>query len=161
PADPDFLTKLARLGGDPKNYPLWWEGYYQSLAATTKAEADAAAAKEVLSPGVKSGRDIINNQVTKTVSAIAGVQASALQGTMNLGTSNTENIVGQLVSGVVQGLVNKFIFTPLTGGSTSGPSGIGIIQERNICLGVPQIKPLVPITDTQYDTPTTPPINPR
>lgn len=160
PADPDFLTKLARLGGDERNYPLWWEGYYESLAAQTKAEADAAAAKEVLSPGIKTGRDIINGQVTKTISSIMGVQESALKSTMELGSSNAQNIASQLVAGVVQNLVNKFIFTPLSGGSTSGPGGIGIIAEQNVCLAVPQIKPVVPVSGTNYEAPTSPNVPP-
>ncbi|HAG27425.1 TPA: hypothetical protein DCG61_01415 [Patescibacteria group bacterium] len=160
PSDPDFLEKLARLGSDEKNYPVWWEGYYQSLAAQTKAEADAAAAKEVLSPGLKTGRDIVNSQVNKTISSIMGVQESAISGAMNLGSSNSENIAGQLVASVVQNLVNKFIFTPLAGGSTSGPGGIGIIAERNVCLATAQIKPVVPITGTTYTTPTSPNVPP-
>lgn len=153
PADPDFLDKLARLGADEKNYPVWWEGYYQSLAATTKAEADKAATKEVISPGVKTGRDIVNSQVTKTISAILDVQESAINGTMNLGSNNAENIAGQLVAGIVQNLVNKFIFTPLAGGSTSGPSGIGIIAERDVCLATPQVKPVIPIAEGGYTPP--------
>lgn len=159
PSDPDFLDKLARLGTDEKNYPVWWEGYYQSLAATTKAEADKAATKEVISPGVKTGRDIVNGQVTKTISAILDVQESAIAGAMQLGTNNAENIASQLVAGIVQNLVNKFIFTPLAGGSTSGPSGIGIIAERNVCLATPQIKPIIPIAQGGY-TPSTPPTVP-
>jgi murein DD-endopeptidase MepM/ murein hydrolase activator NlpD len=160
PNDPDFLNKLARLGADEKNYPLWWEGYYQSLAAQTKAEADAAAAKEVLSPGLKSGRDIVNNQINKTISAIMGVQESAIAGAMNLGTSNAENIAGELVATIVQNLVNKFIFTPLAEGSTSGPGGIGIIAERDVCLATAQIKPVVPISGTDYNPPVSPNVPP-
>lgn len=159
PSDPDFLDKLARLGADEKNYPVWWEGYYQSLAATTKAEADKAATKEVISPGVKTGRDIVNSQVTKTISAILDVQESAITGAMQLGTNNAENVASQLVASIVQNLVNKFIFTPLSGGSTSGPGGIGIITERNVCLATPQIKPIIPIAEGGYD-PSTPPTVP-
>ena len=155
PSDPDFLDKLARLGSDEKNYPIWWEGYYESLAAQTKAEADKAATKEVISPGLKSGRDIVNTQVTKTISSIMGVQESAISGAMDLGTSNADNIAGELVAGIVQNLVNKFVFTPISGGSTSGPGGIGIIAERDVCLATPQIKPIIPIAEGGYVPPTT------
>lgn len=169
PNDPDFIQKLARLGGDERNYPLWWEGYYESLAARTKAEAEAAATKEVLSPGVKTGRDLVNNQVTKTVSAIFNVQEAAISGAINLGTNNTENPVGQLVAGVVENLVNKFVFTPISGGSSSS-GGIGIIQERNVCLSTATIKPLIPLASSEYKNPegtsspapvSTPPFSPR
>lgn len=169
PADPDFFNKLARLGGDEKNYPVWWEGYYESLAVKTKLEADIAANKEVLSPGVKTGRDIISNQVQKTVSSIMSVQQSAISGAMDLGTGNADNIAGELVAGIVQNLVNKFLFTPLTGGQSSGPGGIGIIAERDVCLATAAIKPLIPLPSTKYEKdsetaqtiPSTPPFNPN
>lgn len=173
PGDPDFLKKLARLGSDEKNYPQWWEGYYESLAAKTKAEAENASTKEVLSPGVKTGRDIVSNQVNKTVSAIFSVQEAAISGTINLGTNNTENPIGQLVAGVVENLVNKFVFTPISGGASSS-GGIGVIQERNVCLDTASIKPLIPLASSTYEnpsgsgaaptttpTPTTPPFTPR
>ena len=131
------------------------------MAAQTKAEADKAATKEVVSPGVKSGRDIVNSQIQKTVSSILGVQESAINGAMELGSNNTENIASQLVAGIVQNLVNKFIFTPLAGGSTSGPGGIGIIAERNVCLASAQIKPLIPLPEGGYQSPQQPTVPPQ
>ncbi len=169
PSDPDFLQKLARLGTDEKNYPVWWEGYYETLAAKTKAEADAAATKEVISPGFKSGRDLISGQVNKTVASIFNVQEAAIAGTINLGTNNTENAIGALVAGVVESMVNKFIFTPITGGA-SGSGGISVIEEKDVCLQVPQVKPIIPVASTEYTDQngqtttapyTTPPFNPR
>ncbi len=153
PGDPDFVQKLARLGSDEKNYPQWWEGYYESLAARTKLEADTAATKEVISPGVKTGRDLISNQVNKTVSAIFSVQEAAISGAINLGTNNTDSPVSQLVSGVVEGLVNKFVFTPISGGESSS-GGIGVLQERNVCLQTSEIKPLIPLPSSEYESPT-------
>lgn len=168
PADPDFLTKLARLGADEKNYPLWWEGYYESLAAKTQSEAESASAKEVVSPGLKTGRDIISSQVNKTMAAVFNVQEAAISGTINLGTNNVSSPVSQLVAGVVETMINKFIFTPIGGGSSSS-GGIGILQEKSVCLQVPEIKPLVPVASSDYSTSqgpvhapvSTPPFNPR
>ncbi len=172
PADPQFLQKLARLGGDEKNYPEWWESYYQGLAAQTEAQAQNAANNEVTSPGLKSGRDLINGQITKTLSSIFNVQEAAISGVIQLGTSNADNPVSQIVSGIVESLVNKFVFTPL-GGSSSG-GGIGVIAEKNVCLTVPKLKPITSVpatsggggnTDTPPVPPTTttntPPFNPR
>ncbi len=145
PADPLFLDKLARIGGDPKNYPDWWEGYFESLAANTQTAAQDAAAKEVISPGLKSGRDIIDGQINKTMSSIFNVQEAAIAGTINLGTNNTENIISSLVSGIVSNLVNKFVFTPIGGGQTGPGGGIGILKESNVCIRTPQIKPVTPL----------------
>ncbi len=174
PNDPQFLTKLARLGGDERNYSGWWEDYYTTLAAQTQREAETAAAKEVLSPGLKSGRDIVNGQINKTMASIFNVKEAAISNTIGLGTGNADNPVGQIVAGVVEGLVNKFVFTPIGGGSSGG--GIGIIAEQNVCLKTPQMKPIAALPGSEYDNPngelpgdiplppapgTTPPFNPR
>ncbi len=151
PNDPQYLTKLARLGGDEKNYPGWWEDYYSTLAATTQQEAESAATKEVISPGLKSGRDLVTGQINKTMSSIFHVQESAIAATFNLGTSNATNPASQIVAGILENMINKFIFTPIGAGSSSGGSGIGIIAEQNVCLKVPQIKPIVPVAQTGSD----------
>lgn len=161
PSDPQFLQKLARLGGDEKNYPEWWQSYYEGLAAQTQASAENAANNEVQSNGLKSGRDLISDQITKTTSSIFNVQEAAISGTIQLGTSNADNPVSQIVSGIVESLINKFVFTPL--GGTSNGGGIGVIKEQNVCLTVPQIKPIVPIASTEggggnTSTPPVPPI---
>ncbi len=167
PADPQFIQKLAKLGGDEKNYAAWWEDYYATLANQTQQEAAAAASKEVISPGLKSGRDLASGQINKTMSSIFNVQEAAISGTINLGNNNAENVVSQLVAGVVENLVNKFVFTPIGGGSASG-GGIGIISETNVCLKTPQMKPVTSLPTSQIDNaptestiPSTAPFNPR
>ncbi len=175
PADPQFLQKLARLGGDEKNYPGWWEGYYEDLASRTQQEAQTAATKEVTSPGLKTGRSLITNQIDKTMSTILGVQESAIKGTFDLGTNNTENFVGSLIATVVESMVNKFVFTPLGGGEGGSVGGLGVVSESNVCLRTPKINPVVPVPQSGPGTPTTstpatppttqptgtPPFNPR
>ena len=174
PSDPQFIQKLARLGGDEKNYGFWWQEYYMSLAATIQEEASSAATKEVTSNGLKSGRDLATGQINKTMAAIFNTQEAAIAGTINLGTNNTENAIGQIVAGVVESLVNKFVFTPIGGGTSSG-GGIGVIKETNVCLRTPQMKPVTSIPGSVYEAPkgsstttppivpttTTPPFNPR
>lgn len=169
PADPQFLNKLAKLGGDEKNYATWWEEYYTSLASRTQQEAASAATKEVTSTGLKSGRDLATGEINKTMASIFNVQEAAISGTIELGNNNAENIISQLVAGVVENLVNKFVFTPISGGSASG-GGIGIIKETNVCLKTPQMKPVTALPGSQIDivptesnvpTPTTAPFNPR
>lgn len=150
PSDPQFLNKLAKLGGDEKNYANWWEEYYTSLAATTQANAETAATKEVLSPGLKTGRDIVNGQINKTMASIFNTQEAAISGTINLGTNNAENAVSSIVASIVENMVNKFVFTPLGGGSSSG-GGIGVLGESNVCLKTPQIKPIAPLAQSGYE----------
>jgi hypothetical protein len=153
PNDPHFLDKLAQLGGDEKNYPNWWEEYYTTLASTAQQQADQAATKEVLSPGLKSGRDIISGQINKTMSTIFNTQSAAISGTIQLGTSNADNPISTLVAGITESLINKFVFTPIGAGASAG--GVGVLGEANVCLKVPQIKPITPIPQTTYQTPPT------
>ncbi len=149
PNDPQFLTKLARLGGDEKNYPEWWEDYYTTLANQTRSAAESAATKEVLSPGLKSGRDLVTGQINKTMSAIFNTQQAAISGTIQLGTNNAENVASQIVAGIVENMVNKFVFTPIGAGS-SGGNGISIIKEQNVCLRTPQMNPIAPVGSSNY-----------
>jgi hypothetical protein len=164
PSDPQFIQKLAKLGGDEKNYGAWWEDYYMTLASQTQQAAAAAATKEVTSNGLKSGRDLATGQINKTMAAIFNTQEAAIAGTINLGTNNTENAIGQIVASVVENLVNKFVFTPI-GGGTSGGGGIGVIKETNVCLRTPQMKPVASLPSSTYEAPsgssstTTTPIN--
>lgn len=156
PNDPDYINKLARLGGDERNYGDWWEDYYTTLAATTQQEADSAATKEVLSPGLKSGRDLISGEINKTMSSIFHVEEAAITGTINLGTSNSDNLIGEMVAGVVENLVNKFVFTAIGSGSTNG--GLGVLAESDVCLRTPKIKPVTPLPSSeQTATPQTTP----
>lgn len=149
PNDPQFVQKLAKLGGDEKNYGPWWEDYYTALAAQTQQAADAAATKEVTSNGLKSGRDLATGEINKTMAAIFNTQSAAIAGTINLGTNNTENAIGQLVASVVENLVNKFVFTPIGGGTGS----ISVIKETNVCLRTPQMKPIASLPTTAIDHP--------
>ncbi len=160
PTDPDFFNKLAVLGTDEKNYPSWWGDYYETMAFQTQRQAESAASKEVVSPGLKSGRDLVSGQVNKTMSSILGVQEAAIAGTINLGTNNTENIVGALVASTIESLVNKFVFTPLSGGSgdgsTGGPGGLSVLIEKDVCLSNPLVKPIASVPQTNYENPEVP-----
>lgn len=138
PSDPDFYIKLAKSG----NYlasPDGQELYYRDLANQAASAASDAATKEVLSPGLKSPRDLVNNQITKTLSSIFNTQAAAISGSISLGTNNVENIVGQMVAGIIENLLNKFVF-----------SG-AVLQEQAVCLSIPSSKPVIPSTPTDYE----------
>lgn len=136
--DPDFYIKLAKSGTFLAT-PQGQELYYKGLASQTQSAAAGAASKEVISTGLKSPRDVVSNQINKTLASIFNVQAAAIDGTIQLGTQNVENLVGQLVAGVVENLLNKFVF-----------SG-AVLQEQAVCLSIPKSKPVIPITPTSYD----------
>jgi hypothetical protein len=82
---------------------------------------------------------LVNNQITKTLSSIFNTQAAAISGSISLGTNNVENIVGQMVAGIIENLLNKFVF-----------SG-AVLQEQAVCLSIPSSKPVIPSTPTDYE----------
>ena len=137
PSDPDFYLKLAK-SGDFLASPQGQEYYYRDLASQASSAAAGAATKEVLSPGIKSPRDLVNSQINRTMSAIFHTEAAAISGSIQLGTNNTENIVGQLVATVIDNLLNKFVFTG------------AVLEEQSICVDIPKTKPVIPNTPTDY-----------
>jgi hypothetical protein len=142
PTDPDFYNKLARSGSFFAS-PDGQELYYEQLAAQAASAAADASSKEVVSPGLKTPRSLVNNQIERTMATIFNTQQAAISGTIQLGTNNTENVVGQLVSAVIENLINKFVFTG------------AVIQEQKTCVGSPTPKPIIPAeaSDYQYTPP--------
>lgn len=143
--DPDFYLKLKRAG-DFFASPQGWELYYQGLAAQAESAAQKAVDRELASSGLKSPRDLVGKQITASLSSIANAETAALNASLNLGVVNVENLVGQLVSGIVSNLFNKFLF-----------QGAVVAQEQSACLPVPQLKPVIPVSPTAYQTPEKPP----
>ncbi|MCC7356646.1 MAG: hypothetical protein IT410_03460 [Candidatus Doudnabacteria bacterium] len=138
PSDPDFYLKLAK-SGDFLASPDGQELYYRDLASQAGSAASSAATKEVLSPGLKSPRDLVNNQIQRTMASIFNTEAAAINGSIQLGTNNVETIVGQLVASVIENLLNKFVF-----------SG-AVVQEQSACIGIPLTKPVIPSQPTDYE----------
>ncbi len=138
PSDPDFYLKLAKSGSFLAS-PQGQELYYKDLANQAGSAAAGAAAKEVLSPGLKSPRDLVNNQIQRTMASIFNTEAAAINGSIQLGTNNVETIVGQLVASVIENLLNKFVF-----------SG-AVVQEQSACISAPLTKPVIPSEPTDYE----------
>lgn len=147
PSDPDFYLKLAKSGNffaSPSGQAL----YYEQQASQAAAEASSAASREVLSPGLKSPRDLVNNQIQRTMASIFNTEQAAISGTIELGTNNVETLAGQLVASVLSNLVDKFLFTIVDG---SGASQGGVLLEQKICISDLKSKPLVPSEPTDYE----------
>jgi hypothetical protein len=142
PTDPGFYQKLAQSGSYFAT-PEGQENYYEGLAAQASSAAAEAATKEVISPGLKTPRDLVNNQIERTMASIFNTQQAAINGSIQLGTGNVENIVGQLVASVIENLVNKFVFTG------------AVLEEQKTCVGVQKSKPVIPAqpSDYQYTPP--------
>ncbi len=139
---PNFYDALAELGTAAQINPeAYWSDYYSSFAAQSKAAAADAATKEVTSPGVKSGRDLIKGSVDKTLSKILDVQQGSVSSALNLGSTNADNLISVTIAGIFENLTTKFIFTAVNSSDHAG--GLGVVQESNICLGTAKYKPVV------------------
>jgi hypothetical protein len=146
--NPKYFELLGQSLGDEKSQSPWWEQYFTDLAAQTQTESQKAAINEVTSPGNKSGRNIISGKIDKTMASIFNVQQASINGAINLGASNAENLASQIVSTLIQSLVNRFVFTPVGGGTTGPGGGLGVLQEQNVCLKTPVTKPVTPVAST-------------
>jgi hypothetical protein len=140
PTDPNFYDKMAKTG-DFFASPQGWELYYQDVASAAQAQAQHAADLEIVSPGLKSVRDRVTNEITTSLSSINNAQAAAYIAFLDLGVVNVENIVSKLVSSITTNLFNKFIFTGV------------VYKDNTACIAVAQLTPIIPVSSTPYKPP--------
>lgn len=145
PSDPQFAQKLARAG-DFMAQPEGWELTFKGIADNALSQAQRAAEQELTSNGLKSPRDIVNKQISASLSAIFNSQSAAIVSNLNLGVVNVDKTIGKLVSGILDNLFNKFLF-----------KGAVVLKEQSACVAVPQLQPVIPAGATEYHDPATPP----
>lgn len=153
PSDPDYYQKLARIG-DPLSFSVGWEKYYEGIAQTAKTEAEKAAERELVSPGLKTPRDTVNSAIAISVNNIVSASRASLNALMNLGIGTARSFVSGLVSQLTQNLVNKFVFR---GSGTPQGGSLGVLKEQKTCLAVAQLTPVLPLEATEYQAPPSPP----
>lgn len=144
PSDPQFYTKLARMG-DFLASPQGWQLYYQDLATAAQSAAQIAANQELTSSGIKSPRDALGSQIATSLSSITGSMQAIFNAQLNLGVANSNQVVSQIVSQVTYNLFNKFVF-----------SGAVVYKEQSTCLPVPQLTPIIPAQAGVYQPPQAP-----
>ncbi len=148
PNDPDYYEKMARVG----NYlasPGGWKSYYEDLASQAETEAEKAAERELISPGLKAPRDIFKNSISISINNIVSAQRASFNSLMSLGVQNSKNFISEMVSKMTETLVNKFVFR----GATGNNSPIGVLKEQSTCLAAAQINLVLPTSDTLYSPP--------
>ena len=130
-SDPDFELKMARVGEYYAN-PLGWQNYYDDQAQQAASEAEKSVSRELSSSGLKSPRELLDNQIAASLNVIENSQVAALVSSFQLGAVNAENIVSQLVTSVLDSLANKFIFKG------------AVLQEQTTCTPIPVLNPIIP-----------------
>lgn len=150
PNDPDYYTKLARVGNFLAS-PSGWSLYYQDLATEAQSAAEQAVQNELSSSGLKTPRDISKASISKSINSIISAEKAAFEALLEMGIENAESIISGIVANLTQNLINKFVFSGVTG--NQGGS-LGVLKEQSLCLDVFQVTPVVGIDDTPYNQPT-------
>jgi hypothetical protein len=148
PGDPNYYQKISEVGNFLSS-PNGWDLYYQDLAAQAKSEAEKAAEQELTSPGLKTPRDTINNNIVKSINSIVSSENSSLTALMQLGGQNARSFISGFVAQLVQNLMNNFVFR----GVTNSQGQIGVLKEQPTCLAAAQIQLVLPTANTQYQQP--------
>ena len=141
PNDPQFYTKLARMG-DFLSSPNGWEVYYQGLAQQAEASAQTAANQELTSSGIKTPREQGGEAIAASLSSITSSMQAIFNAQLNLGVVNVDKAVSQIVSQVTYNLFNNFVFR-----------GAAVYKEQSTCLPIPALEPIVPAQPAGYETP--------
>lgn len=148
PKDPEYYEKLARVGNFMAS-PEGWESYYESLAVQAESEAQRAAERELLSPGLKTPRDSVKKSISLSINGIVSAEQANLNAIMQLGISNAKTFISKFVANLTQTLVTKFVFK----GAVPGGGTAGVFKEQSTCLAAAQIQAIVPAASAIYQEP--------
>lgn len=149
PQDPEYFTKMARVGNFLAS-PQGWKDHYEELAVEAQAESEKAINRELSSSGLKTPRDTIKSAISSSISNIVSAQRASFNAILQLGISNADSFISQFVAVVTENLVNKFIFR---GALTNNNSSIGVLKEQSTCLAAAQFQLVVPAVSTNYQSP--------
>lgn len=145
PNDPDYFLKLGKVGNFLSS-ANGWQIYYEDMAKSVQTQAEKNVDRELSSGGLKTPRDLIGTKIALSITSIQGSISSIMNAQLNLGVVNVDNIVSSLVKNLVYNLFNKFVF-----------KGAVVYKEQATCLPTPQLSPVIPSADTEYQTPPAPP----
>jgi hypothetical protein len=152
PKDPDYYLKMSKVG-DFLASPTGWKIYYEDVASQTKSEAEKAAEKELTSTGLKTPRDAVKSSIGTSISNIVSAQRASFTAMLQMGLNNADSIISSFVSQLTQTLVNRFVFR----GVTSNNGSLVVLKEQPTCVSAALTDPILPLTDTDYNTPAAPP----
>ncbi len=146
--DPEYYSKLNRVGNFLSS-ESGWRLYYEDMARQVQSEAEKAAERELISPGLKTPRDSIDGNIKVTINSIVSAQRAGFGAIMQLGIGSAKNFISKFVSSLTQTLITQFVFK----GATAGNGTVGVLVEQSTCLAAAQIQPVLPISPTEYKDP--------
>lgn len=127
PSDPEYYSKLARVGNFLAQ-PGGWELYYKDMATQVQAAAEKAAGVELNSPGQKAARDPIGNIITPVAVSVATLQGIFTRYLSEGRSDQQSTVVEKVTSQITQTFLNNFVF-----------KGV-VLQEQKTCVAIPQVK---------------------
>jgi hypothetical protein len=146
--DQNYYQKMAKVGEFMAS-PEGWQQHYQGLAAQAQSEAEKAADKELSSPGLKTPRDIINNNIAKSINSIVSSENASLNALMQLGGQNAKSFISSFIAQLTQSLMNNFVFR----GALASSGQPGVLKEQSTCLAAAQVQLVLPTPQTNYQQP--------
>lgn len=127
PNDPDYYSKMAKVGNFMSSAE-GWNLYYQGIATQAQSSAQQAVNNEILSPGLKTGRDATGSIITPTT-VTSGSLAAVLNRYMTEGSDSSMFVTTQqMAEQIVQSFLTSFIL-----------KGV-VLAEQKACIAVPQLQ---------------------
>lgn len=143
--DPNYYQKLAKVG-DFMASPNGWETYYNDLAKMAQSQAEKASEKELTSSGLKTPRDIMQNNISSSINSIVSAERASFAAILDLGINNAESLISGTVAQLTQTLMNQFVFQ----GASNNGGNLAVLKEQSTCLASAVLTPVVALPVTQY-----------
>ncbi len=143
--DPNYYSKMASVG-DFLSSPQGWQVTYEDAASQAQASAERSSHDELVSAGLKAGRDPKSaNEVATTAEVVGSSIKAALISFFNLGVVTSRTVAGKIAGLAVQTFIHSYIFKG------------AVYKEQSACVAVPVLSPVVPGTNAGYTPP--PPVD--
>lgn len=142
PDSPDFYNQLQKAG-QVEATPAGQRELYEAYASGALAKSYESAMTELLNQnGLKTPRTLTGKVIATTVSNIGEQLKAAINAKFELGTSNPDNLVSQVVATGLNTFINKFVFKG------------AVFKEQSTCINFPQLDPVIPgLNGAKYTPP--------
>ncbi len=132
PKDPDYYTKLAKVG-DFMASTQGWDIYYKGVAGQAQSAAEKAANNELNSTGYKAARDVTGGIITPVDVAVSTMRAAFTRYLSEGRSDKQSSAVEKITSQITQSLLNNFVFQGT------------VLKEQKVCLTTPVAQLLTPV----------------
>jgi hypothetical protein len=131
PAEPDFYSKLAKLG-EPLASPEGQESNFRSLGAVASVQAyDAAVTEQLHTTGLKVPRSATGRAIAVSSTALQGTLSQLLATKLNLSIIHGDTTIAKIGAEATRTFLSKLAFTGI------------VYKEQDTCIPTPQLTPVI------------------